>query len=124
MPPGNSKAARIRDRQTHGDCMMPNEQQARETADFARKRILVTGGTKGVGAAIVKRLASDGATVFTTARSAGDSSDHFIQADVSTREGADRVIKTTLDRLGGLDILVNSVGGSTAPGGTPTISFF
>jgi len=104
--------------------MMPNEQQARETADFARKRILATGGTKGVGAAIVKRLASDGATVFTTARSAGDSSDHFIQADVSTREGADRVIKTTLDRLGGLDILVNSVGGSTAPGGTPTISFF
>jgi NAD(P)-dependent dehydrogenase (short-subunit alcohol dehydrogenase family) len=43
--------------------------------------------------------------------------EQFIQADVSTREGADRVIKTTLDRLGGLDILINSVGGSTAPSG-------
>src|SRR5205823_11363193 len=31
--------------------------------------------------------------------------------------GCDRVIKATLDRLGGLDILINSVGGSTAPSG-------
>jgi NAD(P)-dependent dehydrogenase (short-subunit alcohol dehydrogenase family) len=47
----------------------------------------------------------------------GGSPDRFIQADVSTREGTDRVIQATLDRLGGLDILINSVGGSTAPGG-------
>jgi NAD(P)-dependent dehydrogenase (short-subunit alcohol dehydrogenase family) len=80
---------------------------------------LVTGGTKGIGAAVVQRLASGGATVLTTARSlpAGGSADQFIQADVSTRDGVDRVVRATLDRLGGLDILVNSVGGSTAPGG-------
>jgi NAD(P)-dependent dehydrogenase (short-subunit alcohol dehydrogenase family) len=36
---------------------------------------------------------------------------------VSTRKGADHIIKTTLDRLGCLDILVNAVGGSSAPGG-------
>ena len=43
--------------------------------------------------------------------------EQFIQADVGTRAGADRIIKTTFDRLGGLDILINSVGGSSAPGG-------
>jgi NAD(P)-dependent dehydrogenase (short-subunit alcohol dehydrogenase family) len=98
---------------------MQTEQPARQTAEFAGKRALVTGGTKGIGAAVVARLARGGATVLTTARSlpAGGSSDRFIQADVSTREGADRVINATLDRLGGLDILINSVGGSTAPGG-------
>ena len=54
-----------------------------------------------------------------TARSVppGGNSEQFIQADVSTRAGADKVIKTTLDRLGSLDILVNNAGGSSAPGG-------
>jgi len=94
-------------------------EQNRETAEFAGKRVLVTGGTKGIGEAAVKRFARGAARVVTTARTlpAGGSTDRFIQADVSTREGVERVIEATLDRLGGLDILVNSVGGSTAPGG-------
>ncbi len=93
--------------------------QTPETAEFAGKRVLVTGGTRGIGAAVVKRLASAGAVVLTTARSVplGGRSDHFIQADVSTRAGADCVIKATLGQLGGLDILINSVGGSSTPGG-------
>lgn len=97
---------------------MGTKQRANESNEFAGKRVLVTGGTKGIGAAVVGRLATGGATVLTTARSVpvGDC-DQFIQADVSTPEGADRVIKTTLDRLGGLDILINSVGGSAAPAG-------
>src|SRR5689334_10097499 len=64
--------------------------------EFTGQRILVTGGTKGIGEAIVTRLRRSGATVITTARSAhGDlpEPDLFVQADISTREGVDHVIK-------------------------------
>ena len=87
--------------------------------EFTGKRILVTGGSKGIGEAIVNRLRRGGGTMLATARSipADANPEQFIQADVSTRVGADQIIKTTFDRLGGLDILINSVGGSSAPGG-------
>ena len=87
--------------------------------EFIGKRVLVTGGTKGIGEAVVERLRRGGGMVLATARSVspGGNSEQYIQADVSTRTGADKIIRTTLDRLGGLDILINSVGGSSAPGG-------
>lgn len=90
-----------------------------EADEFSGKRILVTGGTKGIGEAVVNRLRRGGGTVLATARSlpVGGNPEQCIAADVSTRQGADEVIKTTYDRLGGLDILVNGVGGSSAPGG-------
>jgi NAD(P)-dependent dehydrogenase (short-subunit alcohol dehydrogenase family) len=84
----------------------------RDPNEFTRKRILVTGGTKGIGEAIVNRLLRGGGIVLATARTfpVGGNSERFIQADVSTRSGADHVIKTTLERLGGLDILINNAG--------------
>lgn len=91
-----------------------------DKAEFSGKRVLVTGGTKGMGEAVVKRLASAGATVITTARTApGDlpPSVLFIQADVSKPEGIETVVKGIRERLGGIDILVNNVGGSSAPAG-------
>jgi NAD(P)-dependent dehydrogenase (short-subunit alcohol dehydrogenase family) len=84
------------------------------------KRTLVTGGTQGTGAAIVDRLTRAGATVITTARTLptdGRAPEGFIQADVSTPEGAARVVAETLERLGGVDILVHNVGGSSTPSG-------
>lgn len=90
------------------------------TTDFAGKRALVTGGTKGMGEAIVARLRAGGAEVFTTARSTPDDlaiPDLFLAADVSKPEGAAAVATAALARLGGIDILINNVGGSTAPGG-------
>jgi NAD(P)-dependent dehydrogenase (short-subunit alcohol dehydrogenase family) len=98
---------------------MGNETQIRDTTEFDSKRILVTGGTRGIGQAIVERLIRGGGKVITTARSLPASGTHerFIQADASTREGVDQVIKAVMDRLGGLDILVHNVGGSAAPGG-------
>ena len=88
--------------------------------EFLGKRALVTGGTKGIGAAIVDRLTRGGATVLTTARSAPEHStprNLFVGADVSTSDGVAKIVQATLDRLGGVDILVNNVGGSAAPGG-------
>lgn len=73
-----------------------------------------------MGEAIVKRLRRAGATVMTTARSEPRNlqlPDLFIEADISTNDGVQKVIEGVLARLGGLDILVNNVGGSSAPSG-------
>jgi NAD(P)-dependent dehydrogenase (short-subunit alcohol dehydrogenase family) len=79
----------------------------------------VTGGTKGIGKAVVQRLREGGATVYTTARNlaAPEDAARFIVADVSTKEGVATVADAVLRDLGGVDILVNSVGGSSAPSG-------
>ena len=98
---------------------MQHESRTREAGEFSGKRILVTGGTKGIGEAIVKRLTRGGAKVMTTGRTQAFSVSlgEFIQADVSTREGIEQVVKETMDRLRGLDILIHNVGGSAARGG-------
>jgi NAD(P)-dependent dehydrogenase (short-subunit alcohol dehydrogenase family) len=91
-----------------------------DPGEFASKRVLVTGGTQGMGEAIVRRLADGGATVTTTARSPlpeGQAPALFVQADISTPQGVEKVVKEVRARLGGIDILINNVGGSSAPGG-------
>jgi NAD(P)-dependent dehydrogenase (short-subunit alcohol dehydrogenase family) len=87
---------------------------------LANCRALVTGGTKGVGAAVVETLHGAGVQVIATARSAPSrpiEGVRFLAADLSTAEGASAVAKSVLEQLGGIDILVNVLGGSSAPGG-------
>jgi NAD(P)-dependent dehydrogenase (short-subunit alcohol dehydrogenase family) len=90
-----------------------------DTRELAGKRALVTGGSEGIGAAIVGRLTELGAVVATTARRAAakTAAALFIEADVSTVAGVEGVVARVNDRLGGVDIIVSNVGGSSAPAG-------
>jgi NAD(P)-dependent dehydrogenase (short-subunit alcohol dehydrogenase family) len=84
------------------------------------KRVLVTGGTRGLGAALVDSLQKAGAHVMTTARSAPGKPKEgvaYVQSDLSTAEGVAAVARAVQERWGGVDILINSVGGSSAPAG-------
>ncbi|WP_030800730.1 SDR family oxidoreductase [Streptomyces sp. NRRL S-337] len=83
------------------------------------RRVLVTGGTKGTGAAIARRLTESGASVLVTSRSRPDDVEEetFIAADLSTIEGAAHVIAEVDARWRGVDILVHTLGGSEAPAG-------
>ncbi|GHH09698.1 SDR family oxidoreductase [Streptomyces lanatus] len=78
------------------------------------KRALVTGGTRGIGAAVVRQLLDAGAEVLTTARSATDTAPEgasFVTADVRTRAGAQAVAAAAHKVLGGVDVLVHNAGG-------------
>jgi NAD(P)-dependent dehydrogenase (short-subunit alcohol dehydrogenase family) len=88
--------------------------------ELSGRRALVTAGTKGVGAAVVEVLFENGAKVVTTARSIPrDSlaSVHYIAADITTAAGCAHVAQGALNHLGGIDIIVNVLGGSQAPAG-------
>lgn len=84
-----------------------------------RKRVLVTGGTKGAGAATVALLRDRGAKVLAAARSrpADLQDDGFIAADLTTEEGCACVAEAARGRLGGVDVIVHMLGGSSAPAG-------
>ncbi len=90
------------------------------TGLFHARRVLVTGGTRGIGAAIVQQFVAGGASVATTGRhppSPGDDTAVFVQADVSTPDGVRAVADRVLAEWGGVDVLVDCVGGSDAPSG-------
>ena len=89
--------------------------------EFKDKRVLVTGGTKGIGEAIVRRFLLGGARVAATARSVAGvdaSSALYIAADLGTSAGVETVVGKVQKDFGGIDILVNNVGAAeTKPGG-------
>src|SRR2546425_12770267 len=88
--------------------------------ELTGRRALVTAGTKGIGAAVVEVLHNAGATVVATARAIPANAPthvHHIAADMTTAAGCATVAQGVLDRLGGIDILVNVLGGAKAPAG-------
>jgi len=83
-------------------------------------RALVTGASKGIGYAVATRLRDEGATVLGTARTAPRDLPQdlqFVGADVASVEGCVAVADAARARLGGIDIAVHVVGGSSAPAG-------
>ena len=87
--------------------------------ELTNKRVLVTAGTKGVGKAVVAQFRAMGASVLTTARE--EPTDHpanfFVNADLTTAEGCETVARAVISQLGGIDIMVHVLGGSSSPGG-------
>src|SRR6201999_1229075 len=72
--------------------------------EFADKRVLVTGGTRGIGAAVVRRFQLAGARVAATARSAPTGpldGAVFIAADIGTAAGADAIVSRLTADWGG-----------------------
>ncbi|HET6294369.1 MAG TPA: oxidoreductase [Kribbella sp.] len=81
--------------------------------EFAGRRVLVTGGSRGIGAATAQRLIDGGAEVVTAGRTKSDetpSASTFVSGDVRTVAGAQQIVGHALEALGGLDILVNNAG--------------
>lgn len=87
------------------------------------KVALVTGGSRGIGAAIAKRLAADGFTVAITYSKGADAADSVvkaiegaggkamaIQADAADGEAVKGAVEKTVSTFGGLDVLVNNAG--------------
>ncbi|MFE4974389.1 oxidoreductase [Kitasatospora sp. NPDC056651] len=81
---------------------------------MAGKRAVVTGGSRGIGAAIARKLLESGATVVTTARKPTEDTppeSTFVPSDLGTPDGVRAFADTALDLLGGVDIVVNNAGG-------------
>lgn len=91
------------------------------------KRALVTGGSRGIGAALVQRLASEGADVALTYSSSPDRANEVaqaaqalgvrslaIQADSTEASAVVAAVERTVSEFGGIEILVNNAGVFTA----------
>jgi citronellol/citronellal dehydrogenase len=99
-----------------------------KTMPFKGKKVLITGGSRGIGKAIAMRLAADGAdiaivgktaephpklegTIYTAAEEiakAGAGNVLPIQGDIRFEDSIDQIVKTTVAKFGGIDILINN----------------
>lgn len=98
------------------------------SADLAGRVVIVTGGTRGIGAVIARRFLAAGARVLVCGRTepdelpaAGDLAAEFVAADIRDSDQAVAVVDTAVERFGRLDVLVNNAGGSP-PASAATVS--
>jgi NAD(P)-dependent dehydrogenase (short-subunit alcohol dehydrogenase family) len=86
---------------------------------LAGKRALITSGTRGAGAATVSLFRELGAQILTTARTRPDAFPDalFVAADLTTAQGCADLAEAVRGRMGGVDIIVHMLGGSSAPAG-------
>ncbi len=89
--------------------------------DHNGRVVLVTGGTKGIGAVLVRRFLGWGAEVMTCGRSepdelpeSGGRSAAFMAADVRDPEQASLLVDATVERFGRIDAVINNAGGAPA----------
>ena len=79
------------------------------------KTAVVTGASRGIGLATVRTLIGEGVRVVGAARTITqelkETGAHAVPADLSTADGVSALIDTALAELGGIDLLVNNVGG-------------
>src|SRR5690242_13599542 len=88
-------------------------------ADYAGRAVVVTGGTRGIGAGIARAFLAAGADVLVCGRTrpgelpaADGRSAMFAQADVRDAEQAQRLITVAADRFGRVDLVISNAGGS------------
>jgi NAD(P)-dependent dehydrogenase (short-subunit alcohol dehydrogenase family) len=95
-----------------------------ESTAIEGKRILVSGGTRGMGAAAAELLAQRGGQVIVAARTPPyDVGQRSVIADAATPDGAQAIADAVTRELGGIDVIVHCVGASFAkPGGTLALS--
>jgi len=87
--------------------------------DFSGRAVIVTGGTKGIGAVIARAFLTAGAQVLVCGRNdaprpprSGDRRAHFLRADIREPDAAGALVDLAVERFGRLDVLVNNAGGS------------
>ncbi|MEI2699891.1 MAG: SDR family oxidoreductase [Microthrixaceae bacterium] len=90
-----------------------------EDLSYEGKVVLVTGGTKGIGRVIVQRFVDWGAQVMTCGRnepqelpSGSRGAAGFVAADIHDQGQAADLVDATVERLGGLDLVINNAGGA------------
>lgn len=94
----------------------PTPLDPRAALDLTGQRAVVTGGTRGIGAGVAQVLAAAGADVIVSGRTPVEDppAGRFVRADLSTPNGPADLARVVLKLLGGVDVLVDNVGGHTS----------